>query len=85
MPVHQTGFSGEAIVPCAHCNANDKGQEAGICHRNVTGNGDACYTCLTAANGGARVGVLTVGVMSALGGLRRIPCSYCDSKGYRRV
>ena len=34
MPVHSTGFSGEAVVPCSHCNANEDGPEAGICHRN---------------------------------------------------
>jgi len=30
MSVHPTGFSGEAVVPCSHCNANEEGPEAGI-------------------------------------------------------
>jgi hypothetical protein len=82
MPVHQTGFSGEAIVPCSHCNANDKGPEAGICHRNSP---DACIRCLTAANGGKSLGILMRVAASATGVSQGIQCSYCDGKGYRRV
>ena len=85
MPVHQTGFSGQAIVPYSHCNANDQGPEAGICHRNVAGSGDACYQCIITANDGKHIGIIKGGLLSAVGGLRQIPCSYCDGKGYRRV
>ena len=83
MPVHQTGFSGEAIVPCSHCNANDQGPEGGICHRNSSG--DVCSRCLTAANAGKSVGILVRVAAIATGVSQRIQCSYCDGKGYRRV
>ncbi len=84
MPVYPTGWSTEALVPCSHCNANDQGPEAGICHRNLTGNGDSCWTCTEAAHGG-KVGILRGSVLSASGVLKRTPCSYCDGKGYVRV
>ena len=82
MPVHQTGFSGEAVVPCSHCNANDEGPEAGICHRNTFGSGAACGRCLNEADVGGFLGAVVAG---ATGISHRIPCSYCDGKGYRRV
>lgn len=85
MPVHQTGLSGEAIVPCSHCNANDKGPEAGICHRHFFGDGRACIQCTKAANDGKLPGVLAGAVAAKLGMLNQLPCSFCDGKGYRRV
>jgi hypothetical protein len=86
MPVHQTGRTGQAIVPCSHCNANDEGPEAGICHRHpIIQDGRPCFVCLKAANGGKRVGVFARTLMGELGALNQIPCSYCDAKGYRRI
>jgi hypothetical protein len=85
MPVHQTGFSGQAVVPCSHCNANDRGPEAGICHRHILGEGHACYQCQKAANGGTLPGVFSRALLGAVGALDQIPCSHCGGKGYRRV
>jgi hypothetical protein len=85
MPVHQTGFSGQAVVPCSHCNANDKGPEAGICHRNRFGGGVACSACMAAAKGVESIGVWDAFVIGATRERFQIPCSHCDGKGYRRV
>lgn len=89
MPVHQTGFTGEALVPCSHCNANDQGPEAGICHR-VWGGGNSiddisCGACLRAANDGQKVGFAKTFLLGALGKLHQLPCAQCEGKGYRRV
>ena len=83
MPVHTTGRGGQAIAPCSHCNANDQGPEAGICHRNLTGNGDSCWDCTTATHG--NLGLLKGSIMSGVGALKRTPCSYCGGKGYTRI
>jgi hypothetical protein len=83
MPVHQTGWNGEAIVPCSHCNANDKGPEAGICHRSLFGSEVSCIECKEKA--GYPLGFVSAIVTSATGIGKQIPCSYCDGKGYRRL
>ena len=91
MPVHSTGFSGEAVVPCSHCNANEDGPEAGICHRNpFVGNvitGPACSRCIQAAEGEAGiVGTLVRNsVMVATGHANQVPCRFCHGKGYVKV
>jgi hypothetical protein len=85
MPVHQTGLSGQAVVPCSHCNANDEGPEAGICHRHIFGEGRACYQCQAAANNGTLPGVFSRALAGVFGVLNQIPCSHCEGKGYRRV
>lgn len=85
MPVHQTGFSGQAVVPCSHCNSNDQGPEAGICHRHVFQDGRACYDCQSAANGGQLAGHIERTVLWVVGQLNQVPCSHCDGKGYRKI
>ena len=85
MPVHQTGFSGRAVVPCSHCNANDEGPEAGICHRHVFRDGRACYPCTKAANGGELPGVIARTLLFAVGELNQVACSHCDGTGYRKL
>jgi hypothetical protein len=85
MPVHQTGFSGQAVVPCSHCNANDEGPEAGICHRHIINDGRACIQCTDEANNGKHVGVLVRTLAGAFGALSQVPCSHCDGKGYRKL
>ena len=89
MPVHQTGFTGEALVPCSHCNANDQGPEAGICHRAWGGANSiddmSCGACLRAANDGKRVGITKTVLLAAAGGLHQLPCVHCEGTGYRRV
>ena len=90
MPVHQTGFTGEAVVPCSHCNVNDGGPEAGICHRGSLGSNSPqdgpCSLCLNTAYGdGGRVGILKALRLGVLGHGYRTPCSYCAAKGYVKL
>jgi hypothetical protein len=90
MPVYPTGFSGEAVVPCSHCNANEQGPEPGICHRNPleanSKQSTSCSRCRNAAHGeGGRVGLLSTGLLAAFGYLHQTPCSYCSGKGYTKV
>lgn len=91
MPVHPTGFSGQAVVPCSHCNANDQGPEAGICHRNpFSGNVitvTACNRCIEAAEGHAGIvgSVVRMAVMALSGQAVQVPCSFCHGKGYLKA
>ena len=86
MPVYPTGFSGEAVVPCSHCNVGDGGPEPGICHRNPflgnTTDSLACSSCIAAAQGSWRATDMLAG--SIVYG-RQIPCRLCNGKGYIKV
>lgn len=84
MSSYPVQFINVAVVPCSHCNINGNGSEPGICHRNLTGNGDSCWTC-TSATHGANTGIIMGTILSAIGELRRTPCSYCDGNGYRKL
>ncbi len=92
MPVYPTGFSGDAVVPCSHCNANDCGPEPGICHRNPfrsnTVHDPACGHCVNVANktqGKFITGLLAGAVSAVSGNALQTPCSYCGGKGYVKV
>lgn len=92
MPVYPTGLGNEAIVPCSHCNPNDQGPEAGICHRNTFGNRStasaACAKCLKATEGfpdGFIGGALGAAMSAIKGDATRTPCSYCSGRGYVKV
>jgi hypothetical protein len=86
MPVYPTGFSGEAVVPCSHCNAGEHGPDPGICHRNPFGDNSAdtpaCSRCVMASNGSS--GVLDTLAGSIFYGLQT-PCRFCNGKGYIKV
>lgn len=92
MPVFPTGFTGDAVVPCSHCNANDRGPEAGICHRNPfhsnTIDAPACGHCINVAN--ETQGTLILAALGAVasavsGKIHQTPCSFCGGKGYVKV
>lgn len=91
MPVYPTGFSSVAVVPCSHCNGNDQGPEAGICHRNRFGmntrDNPACERCIDAYHKkqGLLGSLVRDVVLGVTGGLHQIPCSYCEGKGYVKV
>jgi hypothetical protein len=92
MPVYPTGLSGGAVVPCSHCNTNERGPEPGICHRNRFDdnsiNAACCNKCLRAAHGdntpnlGSVVDALLSGATGEAG---QISCSYCNGRGYLKV
>lgn len=86
MPIQQTGWSGEVVVPCSHCNSNDNGPEAGICHRGLDGR-RGCKDCLRAhtKKSDEKGGIIKALILVAGGYLERIPCSHCKAIGYRKV
>ncbi len=87
MSLHQPLLSNENVVSCSHCNSNDDGPEAGICHNGLD-RSRACKTCLKIHNtktGNDNIGLFKAVTMVAAGYLSKIPCSFCDGKGYRKI
>lgn len=82
MTIHQTGWTGEVVAPCGHCNSKDEGPEPGVCHRGMNGK-TACRNCLKTEHGdfgvgGAFVLGLTLQTLNC-------PCSKCGGTGYKRI
>lgn len=91
MPVFPTGLGNTAIVPCSHCNVNDQGPEAGICHRNMVQNNtiddQPCSKCSDAKFGpsGLFGGIIRGIVVGVSGQSRQVQCCYCNGKGYVKI
>ena len=89
MGVHQTGWTGQVVVPCSHCNSNDEGPEAGICHRGYWNKNDtlddiACRKCLEAEYGEDMT--FKEYIKERLSGMMtQISCRKCDGTGYRNL